>query len=407
MLTRLRQWWGSRRSTLRDPQAWLKDVLAGDGTHAGIHASEESALKYTAVYACVRVLSESVAGLPLHLYRRDGDARERATDHPLYEVLHLRPNAFQSSFEFRRLLMTWLLTWGNAYCEIVRDDAGQIAELLPLHPSRMRLKAENGRIAYEYLPPQGEKVTLPFERVLHLKGLSTDGWTGLSPIAMARQSIGLSLAAERFGAAYFGAGSRVGGILKFAHATTAKQVAAIREQWEAAFTGVDAFHRVAILDGELDFIPLEISNEDAQFLESRRFGIEDIARIYRVPPHKIADLSRANYSNVDAMERAFVNDSLMPWTINLEQAMTLKLLGPRQRSVYFIEHDLNGLLRGDHESRMRAYQTAIYAGIFSPNDVRRLENLPPRPDGDLYLQPTNLVVSPFFPPQQKQSGAEQ
>lgn len=387
-----------RRSTLQMPEPWLKEALGAVETHAGVSVTAESALRATAVFACIRVLSESVAGLPLHVYRRDSNAgRERAPEHPLYRVLHAQPNTLQTSYEWRQLLMAHLLLWGNAYSEITRDGAGNVTELWPLRPDRMRLKSESGALVYEYIQPNGGMLRFPQSQILHLKSLSTDGFAGLSPIAAARQSIGLSLAAEQFGAKYFGRGARLGGVLEIAESLGPEARSRLRKSWEDAQAGLENAHRTAILEAGTKYTPFTISNEDAQFIEVRRFGVEDVCRIFRVPPHLVADLSKANYSNVDAMSREFVQHSLTPWLTNLEQRFTAALLRPEERDQYFVEHDLRGILRGDHESRMRGYQTAIYAGILSPNEARQFENLPPREGGDVFLQPVNVAPSPFNP----------
>lgn len=406
MFTKLRQWFERRAvSSLTKPERWVKELFGFEETEAGVSITAESSLRCTAVLACVRVLSESVASLPLHVYRRDGESRHRATEHPLYRVLHQQPNPMQTSYDWRALAMVHLLLWGNSYNEIVRDGEGNVMELWPIRPDHITLKAEGGRVNYEVLA-NGERVTLPSNQVLHLRGLSTDGLVGLSPIQAARQSIGLSLAAERFGAAYFGKGSRVGGILTTPQSATPEQIKAMRQAWDSAHTGPEFVHRIAILSGEMKFEPFKVNNEEAQFLETRQFGVEDICRIFRVPPHMVADLSKANYSNIDALDRAFVQHSLTPWLASQEQAFTTRLLKPTEQDAYFCEHDLKGVLRGDHESRMRGYFVGIQAGIYSPNQCRQWENLNPRPDGDLFLQPTNLAVSPFSP-QSQQQGAQQ
>lgn len=394
-------------STLRDPQAWLKDTLNVGGTDSGISVNPETALRATAVFACVRVLSESLAGLPLHVYQRAGGDRERADRHPLYRLLHSRPNPLQTSYEWRQLTMAHLLLYGNSFHEIVRDDAGDVEAVYPLQPSRMVLKVENGGVLYEYATPGGERVTLPAARVLHLKGLSTDGFLGVSPITAARQSIGLSLAAERFGAQYFGQGTRVGGWLEGPPGVkiTSEQGKMIAGSFADAYSGPDHAHKVAVVTGGMTFKPFETSNEDSQFLETRAFQVADIARIFRVPPHLIADLSRSTYSNIAQQSQEFVQYSLLPWVTNLEQAFQSRLFRPEEENTHYAEFDLNGLLRGDHESRMRAYQAGIYAGIYSPNECRSFENLNSREGGDTFLQPTNLAPSPYLP--QAPQGGQQ
>lgn len=390
-----------KRSTWARPEPWFKEALGIEDTSSGVSVTAESSLRATAVFACVRVLSESVAGLPLHVHMRSGDNRERAPQHPLYSVLHTQPNPLQTSYEWRQLNMVHLLLWGNAYSEIVRDSAGNVIELWPLRPDRVIVKAKEGAITYQVVTPGGGTAEIPFSNMLHLKGLSTDGFVGLSPIAAARQSIGLSLVAEKFGAEYFGKGSRVGGIITAPAGAGSEQAAKIREAWDSNHAGTGNFHRIAVLSGGMDFKPFAISNTDSQFMELRRFGVEDVCRVMRVFPYKVGHLDKANYSNIDALERAFANDSLMPWTTSIEQAMTVKLLKPSERESHFIEHDMNGLLRGDNESRMRSYQAGIYSGIWSPNDCRKRENENPREGGDVYLQPTNLAPSPYNPTTQQ------
>lgn len=399
MLKELRQWWERRyTSGLRDPQPWLKEALGIEGTLAGIDVSADTALKCTAVFGCVRVLSESIAGLPLHLYRRDGDSRERATDHPLYHVLHDQPNSFQTSYEFRALQMVHLLLHGNCYAEIVRDKAGQVTELWPISPDTVTLTSESGKIAYK-VSLLGDDDPIPAERMLHIRALTTDAATGISPISAARQSIGVSLAAEKYAAVYFGQGMSVGGALSMPEMIGADKAQQIRDAWNDKHKGVGNFHRIAVISGGATFTPFKLSNVDAEFLATRRFGVEDVARVFRVPSHMLGELGNASYNNVDSLDRQFAKYSLTPWTTNIEQAMAMKLLGPRQRANYFIEHDMNGLLRGDYEARMRGYSQAIYSGTLSPNEARRMENLPAREGGDVFLQPVNVAPSPYNPQQ--------
>jgi HK97 family phage portal protein len=398
-------------STLRDPDWWVKDAFHFHETDSAVLVTPETSLRATAVFACVRVLSESLAGLPLHVYERSGNgSRQRADTHTLYRVLHSRPNPLQTSYEWRQLVMAHLLLHGNSFHEIVRNSAGDVEAVYPLQPDRIILKMLNGALVYQYSAPGLNttdqysapglgSVALSSDRVLHLKGLSTDGFLGLSPITAARQSIGLSMAAEKFGAQYFGQGTKLGGWLEVPVGTklNADQAEQITRTFADAYSGPENAHKMAALTGGLTFKPFESSNEDSQFLETRQFQVADIARIFRVPPHLIADLSKATYSNITQQSLEFVQYSLLPWVCNLEQAIQAKLFRPEEQGTHFAEFDLNGLLRGDHESRMRAYQAGIYAGIYSPNECRAFENLNPREGGDTYLQPTNLAPSPYFP----------
>jgi HK97 family phage portal protein len=377
---------------------WLREAIGMEPTESGIPVSGDSALRCTAVLACVRVLSESVAVLPLNLYRRSGDTTSLADEHPLYDVLHRRPNDLQTSYEFRALLMVWLCLHGNAYAEIVRDGKGQVTALWPCRPDRMLIRFEDGRLVYTYAQPGGDLFRLAPENVLHIRALST-GLAGISPIAAAKQSIGLSLAAEKFGATYFGSGARIGGVLEYPGTLNDESTRNIRDSFRRNYSGADKFHELMILEEGMKWNPQTIRNDEAQWLETRRFGVEDIARIFRVPPHMIGQLDNANYANVEAMDRAFISHGLTPWLTNMEQAYSLKLLSPSEQATLYVEHDLTRTLRGDHDARMKGYQAGIYSGIYSPNDCRRMENLNPRDGGDTYLQPTNMAPSPWSPTQ--------
>jgi len=410
MLTALRKWLGAvtrgvqtlaTTSTLYNPAPWLREALGLTPTDSGVPVSGYSSLQCTAVFACVRVLSESVASLPLFLYRRTGkigETTEMAVEHPLFKILHRSPNPLQTAYEWRALLMTWLLLFGNAYNEIVRDSEGNVAEIWPLRPDMMMLRMDDrGNLDYTFAMPGGTLHHLNARDVLHIRGLSTDGLVGVSPISAAKQSIGLTLACERHGAMYFGSGSRVGGVIEVPEALNDETIRTMRDSWSKSYAGIDNSHSIAILENGMKFQPFQIRNDEAQWLESRRFGIEDVARIFRVPPHMVGDLSQGNYSNIETMDRSFVSQSLTPWLTNLEQAFGLRLLKPGEQDRYYAEHDLTRTLRGDHQARMKAYQAGIYSGILSPNDCRRLENLNPREGGDVYLQPVNLAPSPFNP----------
>jgi HK97 family phage portal protein len=412
-------------STFRDPDWWVKDAFHINRTDSGVDVTPETSLRTTAVFACVRVLSESMAGLPLHVYERLADGgRQRNDQHPLYRVLHSQPNPLQTSFEWRQLAMAHLLLYGNSFHEIVRNAAGDVEAIYPMHPSRVILKLQpDGSLVYQYNGPIASNldpyfqisttttmgsVLLQPERVLHLKGLSTDGFLGLSPITAARQSIGLTMAAEKYGAGYFGRGARLGGWLEMnpgAPQLKKDQREQIQDAFGDAYAGPENAHKIAVLSGGMTFKPFDNTNDDSQFLETRQFQVADIARIFRVPPHMIGDLSKATYSNIAQQSLEFCQYSLLPWVCNLEQAFAAKLLRPEERNAHFPEFDLNGLQRGDQESRMRAYQAGIYAGIYSPNECRAFENLNPRDGGDTYLQPTNLAPSPYLPAPQQ--GAQQ
>ncbi len=371
------------------------------GTTSGKSVTERSAMQITAVYSCVRILSEAIAGLPLHLYRYTANgSKEKALDHPLYTLLHDEPNPEMTSFVFRETLMTHLLLWGNAYAQIIRNGKGEVVALYPLMPNRMRVdRDENGELFYEYQTSQDEAHTMegslvrltPYD-VLHIPGLGFDGLVGYSPIAMAKNSIGMAIACEEYGAKFFANGATPGGILE--HPGVVKDPERVRESWNSAFGGSANSNKVAVLEEGMKYTPISISPEQAQFLETRKFQIDEIARIFRIPPHMIGDLEKSSFSNIEQQSLEFVKYTLDPWVSRWEQSMRRALLRPEEKKEYFFKFNVDGLLRGDYQSRMNGYATARQNGWMSANDIRELENLdriPADEGGDLYLINSNMT----------------
>ena len=361
---------------------------------SGIIVTERSAMQMTAVYACVRILSEAIAELPLHLYRYNEDGgKEKATDHPLYLLLHDEPNPEMTSFVFRETLMTHLLLWGNAYAQVLRNGKGEVVGLYPLMPNRMTVdRDEHGQLYYKYQrgsdEPGGksEAVILRHPDVLHIPGLGFDGLVGYSPIAMAKNAIGLAIAAEEYGAKFYANGAAPGGILE--HPGTIKDPQRVRDSWQSTFGGSGNSNKIAVLEEGMKFTPISISPDQAQFLETRKFQINEIARIFRVPPHMVGDLEKSSFSNIEQQSLEFVKYTLDPWVTRWEQSLTRTLFTDEEKKVYFIKFNLEGLLRGDYASRMSGYATARQNGWMSANDIRELENMdriPAEDGGDLYL----------------------
>jgi HK97 family phage portal protein len=358
-------------------------------------------MQMTAVYSCVRILAEAVAGLPLHLYKYTASGgKEKALSHPLYFLLHDEPNPEMSSFVFRETLMTHLLLWGNAYAQIIRNGKGEIIALYPLMPNRMRVDRDTkGELYYSYTRYSDEApaingitVTLRPSDVLHIPGLGFDGLVGYSPIAMAKNAIGLAMATEEYGAKFFANGAAPGGVLE--HPGTIKDPQKVKESWNMAYQGSSNAHRVAVLEEGMKYQPIGISPEQAQFLETRKFQINEIARIFRVPPHMVGDLEKSSFSNIEQQSLEFVKYTLDPWVIRWEQAISRSLLSPSEKKLYFSKFNVDGLLRGDYASRMNGYATARQNGWMSANDIRELENLdriPAELGGDLYLINGNMT----------------
>ena len=377
------------------------------GTSSGKYVTERSAMQMTAVYCCVRILSEAVASLPLQFYRyTDDGGKEKAVEHPLYFLLHDEPNPEMTSFIFRETLMTHLLLWGNAYSQIIRNGKGEVVALYPLMPDRMKVdRDEHGRLYYEYTVYDsddvdgrkgtnkvGRTVRLQPHDVLHIPGLGFDGLVGYSPIALAKNAIGLAIATEEYGSKFFANGAAPSGVLE--HPGTIKDPSKVRESWQATFGGSGNANKIAVLEEGMKYTPISISPEQAQFLETRKFQIDEIARIFRVPPHMIGDLEKSSFNNIEQQSLEFVKYTLDPWVSRWEQAMVRALLTPDEKKKYFFKFNVDGLLRGDYQSRMNGYATARQNGWMSANDIRELENLdriPAEQGGDLYLINGNMT----------------
>ena len=368
---------------------------------AGKRVNEFTAMQTTAVYACVRILAESIAGLPLHVYAYRGEGRERVPGHPLFTILHDAPNPEMTSFVFRETLMVHLLLWGNAYAQILRDRAGRVAGLYPLLPNHMSVnRDEDGRLYYTYQRvtdenpnfKRGGEVILPAEDVLHIPGLGFDGLIGYSPIAMARNAVGMTLACEEYGASFFANGARPGGVLQ--HPGVLKDPAKLRESWQAVYGGAANTGKVAVLEEGMTYQQIGIPPEEAQFLETRKFQVDEIARLYRIPPHMVGDLDKSSFSNIEQQSLEFVKYTLNPWVVRWEQALQKSLLLPEERKRYFIRFNVDGLLRGDYQSRMQGYAVGRQNGWLSANDIREMEDMNPIPaeeGGDTYLINGNMT----------------
>ena len=368
---------------------------------SGKRVSQKSAMQMTAVYSCVRILSEAVASLPIHVYKYNSQGgKEKALDHPLYFLLHDEPNPEMTSFVFRETLMTHLLLWGNAYAQIIRNGKGEIVALYPLMPDRMTVdRDEYGKLYYEYTVStddahtlKGSTVRLEPRDVLHVPGLGFDGLVGYSPIAMAKNAIGLAIAAEEYGSKFYANGAAPSGVLE--HPGTLKDPAKVRDSWSETFGGSANSHKIAVLEEGMKYTPISINPNEAQFLETRKFQINEIARIFRVPPHMVGDLEKSSFSNIEQQSLEFVKYTLDPWVSRWEQSMIRSLFTKEEKTTYFIKFNVDGLLRGDYQSRMNGYAIGRQNGWMSANDIRELENLdriPAELGGDLYLINGNMT----------------
>lgn len=374
----------------------LADFIRGtdlDSGGEGVNVSEESSLRISAVYACVKVIAESIASLPLHLIHEDKGIKKRARDHPLYGVLHDLANEETTSLNFREAMLASLLLWGNAYARI-EQKAGYVSALWFLNPQQMEVirDRQNGRLIYRYTTDTvGQTIDYSPREIFHVLGFSLDGIKGVSPIQLARQTIGLTMATEEYGAKFFSNGARPGGVLE--HPGVVKDPDRLRASWNAQFQGSKNGHKVAVLEEGLKYHTIGIPPDEAQFLETRKFQLSEICRIFRVPPHMIADLDRATFSNIEHQAIEFVQHTLRPWIVRFEQAVYKCLLSKEERHLYYARFNVDGLLRGDYSSRMQGYAVGRQNGWLSANDIRELEDLNPIPGGDVYLVNGNMTTA--------------
>lgn len=371
------------------------DLDTGQTSNSGVDVDEETALKISAVYACVKVISETVASLPLNLLKEltNGDS-EKAKQHPLYSVLKDSPNSEMSSFTFREMLMTNLLLWGNAYAHIKRNRLGQIVELYPLKSKNMVVERDaiTNNIKYTYTNNKGITKTYSPRQVLHIPAFTFDGVLGVSPISYAREAMGLALATEEFGARFFGNGARPGGVLE--HPGVVKDPDKLRDSWNKVYQGTANSHKVAVLEEGMKYHEVGMSPEDSQFLQTRAFQLTEICRIFRVPPHMIGDLSRSTFSNIEHQSIDFVVHTIRPWLVRWEQAIIRSLLNEEERTIYYPKFNVDGLMRGDFATRMSGYAIARQNGWMSANEIRALEDMnriPAEQGGDLYLLNGNMI----------------
>lgn len=370
-------------------------------TTSGKNVNEMTALQTTAVYACVRILAEAIASLPIHVYRHTEVGKEQDVNHQLYYLLHDEPNPDMTSFVFRETLMSHLLIWGNAYAQIIRDGRGQVLALYPLLPDRVSVKRDDkGELYYVYQRSEEDNpnfkdkgnIILKKSEVLHVPGLGFDGLIGYSPIAMAKNAVGMTLATEEYGASFFANGANPGGVLE--HPGILKDPSKVRESWNQVYQGTNNSHKVAVLEEGMSYKTIGIPPNEAQFLETRKFQINEIARLYRIPPHMVGDLEKSSFSNIEQQSLEFVKYTLDPWVVRFEQAFQKALLLSDEKKTYFIKFNVDGLLRGDYQSRMNGYAIGRQNGWLSTNDIRRLEDMNPlskEEGGDLYLVNGNMT----------------
>lgn len=389
---------------LTDEKAWNTSLwnLRGSQSLSGEVVTEETALTYSAFWNAVNLISGTTASLPLHLMQRTGGKTLPASDSPLYTLLHDRVNPFITAMTFREVFMAHVLTWGNGFAEKVLNGYGEVIELWPIAPDRVgniRFSPEEKTILYD-IRVDGEIKTLPRARILHVGGLGYDGFIGYSVVAMARKSLGLAMAMETFGSRYFGNGTHPGVIVSHPNSLNDVSYANLKKSLTETYSGLGNSHRLMLLEDGMKIENVGVPPEDSQFLESRQFQVPEVARWFNLPPHKLKDLSKSSFNNIESEQISFVTDSILPWLIRLEQAFNSQLLTKRQRdreNLYF-NHVIEGLLRANSKDRAEYYRVMIGNGVMTPNEARGKENMNPHEDplaDELYM-PTGLIPMSMF-----------
>jgi HK97 family phage portal protein len=376
----------------QSPPGWVVKGY-GNETYTGGYVTPESALNVTAVLAAFTTLSEDISSLPLILYRRLKQGKERAMDNPLYTLFHDAFNPEHTSMIFREIQVGHLLGWGNSYSQMLWDRKGQVREIWPLRPDRMQVSRKNGKRVYLYTTVEGQKRAFTQDEIWHVPAFGFDGLQGYSRITLARNAIGLAQATEKYGSRFFANDARPSIALKYpGKLKTQAARDNILESWNEIYGGVENSHGTAILEEGLDIKEIGIPPEDAQFLETRKFQVSEIARIFRIPPHMIGDVTGSTSwgSGIEQQEIGYLTHTLRPWLVRLEQTGTQQVLLESERREYLLEHLVDAMLRGDSQARYATYVQAITNGIMSPNEAREKENMNPYPGGEKYYHPLNI-----------------
>lgn len=397
-------------SDLTNPSKWLINFIGGNETYSGESVTTDTAMNIAAVYACVRILSNHVAMLPLQLFQEVRGKKKRIHDHPIAKLIETRPNPYMTPFQFKQTMEAHRQLYGNAYAEIEWSKTGYPKALWILNPLVTKVvmeKDDNGNLKRYLIQTQlvnGQIVYLPYTSVLHIKGLSTNGIIGKSPIDVARETIGIQIAGQKFTGKFYANGTMSSGVLKVPQTLKPEAKQVIRKEWEKFNNGLDNSHRVAILDAGLDYQSLGIKQCDAQYIETQKFSIAEIARIFNVPPHMLADLERATFSNIEQQSLEFVRDTLSPLLISWEQELQYQLFTEEEIFVkrYYFKYNLNSLLRGDSTNRAAYYEKMINLGIYSINEVRELEDKDKIKNGDKHYMSLNYIDIDLMNEYQKQ-----
>ena len=384
--------------SLTDEKAWDRTLwnLYGSQSVSGENVTEYTALNYSAVWNAIEIISSTIAALPLQLFQGQTKEHRIATDKKLYHVMHSQWNPYMTAKRGRECQNAHVLSWGNGYAEIVRNGYGDVVELWPIPPHRIIPKMQDGKLVYE-VNVEGEIITLSREKVLHIMGPSYDGFIGYSRISMARKSIGLGMAMETFGARYFGAGTHPGVVVSHPGKLSETANKNLKNSLTEGYSGLGQSHRLLLLEENMKIEKIGIPPNDSQFLESRQFHVSEIARWFNLPPHKLKDLTKSSFNNIESEDASFIRDRILPDLVDLEQSYDMQLLTERDRNLsgrgrFYFKHNVKGLMRADTKSRSEFYTAMLDRGVFSINEVRELEDMEPVTGGEVHLIQQNMTT---------------
>jgi HK97 family phage portal protein len=388
-----------RNLSLTDERAWNTSLwnMLGAQTASGENVTPETALTYSAYYNAISLISGTIGALPLHLMQRKEKSKRIADDRVMYGVLHDAWNPYMTAMAGRECLVSHVLGWGNGYAEKVVNGYGELKALWPITPNRVRPEMREGGLVYRINMPASADIILPREKVLHVPGLGFDGFMGYSVAAMARKSIGLGMAMETFGSRFFGEGTHPGVIVEHPTKLSPEAHANLKASLAETHSGLGNSHRLMLLEEGMKFQKIVIDPKDSQFLESRQFNIPEIARWFNLPPHKLKDLTKSSFSNIESEQISFVTDSILPWLVRLEQNFNMQLLSDSDREYsgrgrLYWKHIVEGLLRADAAARGTYYKEMFNIGAMSINEIREKEDMDPVKGGDVHLVPLNMTT---------------
>lgn len=371
-----------------NPTLW---VLGGNKVN-GQNVNENTALTLPAVWNAINLISSTVASLPLHLLREESGKTIYARDRRLFHILHGQFNSYMTAQTAREVGQAHLLTYGNAYYEIVRNGMGEVTALWPIPPHRVRMEMVKGELIY-WINVDSEEKPLRRKQILHIPGLGYDGWQGYPVIQLAAQSLSMGMSLLDFGNSYFGSGTHPSAIVTHPNKISQQAHDNLRKSLTSQWSDLGQGHRIMLLEEDMKLSPVSITPTDAQYLENSVFSVTDVARVFNLPPHKLKELSKSSFNNIESEQISFVTDSILPWLIRWEQNLDMQLLSDREkmRDGLYTKHNIDGLLRGNAKDRAEYYKSMFNIGAFSQNDIRRLENQDPIEGGDDYFVPLNMV----------------